>query len=371
MPNGAGALIIGAMLGLLMFAAAAAGAAPPVPACTAATARRVTVADIGENVDRYQRKCVRVGGLFASTSMYGSVAELYLTDRYRLDGNRDPAALRRGRIGLYSADGKLRGLRPITDGIPHVEVIGIVDSCAVMYNQAVADAKAEGDANSIIMMSGYCHYYGGAVVRSATYSFDPPRRYERLLGEANRKRFGNLVPMPSGWADQAALDQAMADWREMIDRGDRAALRLAHGVGDTENDFQKQMLDRLLDPRIAAVRGQLARQSRIFLPKYDVNRRAAGMPADANPYATLCICRTANCGATWPIASRDADNHPSRPYVCTIANWRYSKGGQRRFETSPGRDGGLGEPLHTSLTLKMVASNRELSNKPLDSQRGF
>ncbi len=359
------------MLGLLMFAAAAAAAAPPVPVCTAATARRVTLADIGENLDRYQRKCVRVGGPFASTSMYGSVADLYLTGRYRLDGNRDPAALRRGRIGLYSADGKLRGLRPITDGIPHVEIIGIVDSCAVMYDQAVADAKPEGDANPIIMMGGYCHYYEGAVVRSATYSFDPPRRYERLLGEANRKRFGDLVPMPSGWGDQAALDQAMADWRGIIDRGDRAALRVSHGVGDTENDFQKQMLDRLLDPSIAAVRRQVARQSRIFLPKLDVDRRAAGMPAEANPYATLCICRTANCAATWPIASRDADNHPSRPYVCTIANWRYGKGGQRVFETSPGRDGGLGEPRRTSLARKMVGSNHDSPNKPLDSPRGF
>ncbi len=340
------------MFSLLIFAAAAV-ATPSQPACTAATARRTTVAEIGENYDRYKGKCVQAGGLFASVAMYGSVEDLYLGGRFALDGNRDPAVLRRGRIGLYSADGKLRGLRLIGEGIPHVEIIGIVDSCAGLYDQAIAAAKAEGDRDPIIMMGGYCHYYGGAVVRNAIYSFNPPRRYERLLGDANRRKFGDFVPMPSDWRDRAALEQAMTEWRAMIERRDRDALRNAHHVGDTGSATSEHLelaLERLLDRSVVATNGERARQSAIFVEKLDVDRLAAGRTLSAHPYATLCLCRTADCTGKWPIADRDADNHVSRPYVCTRANWRYGKGGRRLLETSAGRDGGLGEPRRTSMT---------------------
>lgn len=327
------------MLGLFLFAAAA----TPAPACTAVTARRATVQLIGEHLERYQGKCVRVGGLFASIALYGSVADLYV------DSISDPAALRRGRIGLYSADGKLRGLKPISDGIPHVEITGIVDSCGSMREQAVSDARANGDANPIIMMGGYCHYYTGTVIRSASYRFDPPRRYDRLTGEASRKRFGDLVAMPQSWRHRVVLERDMADWRAMIDRRDRAALRTAHDYSGAEREHERQALDRLLDPSLVSVTGKRPRQSQIFIRKIDVDRVATGREIGAHPYAMLCLCRTAACVARWPIAGRDADNHPSRPYVCTRTNWRSGQGGRRLLETWSGSDGGLGEPRRTAM----------------------
>ena len=32
--------------------------------------------------------------------------------------------------------------------------------------------------------------------------------------------------------------------------------------------------------------------------------------------AEACFCRTKDCSAKWPVASRDADNQISRPYAC-------------------------------------------------------
>ena len=336
------------MIGLFFLAA---GIATPLQTgCTATTARRVTVAEIGERPEHFQGQCVRVGGPFASIALYGSVADLYFVSRFALDGNRDPAALRRGRVGLYSEDGKLRGLKPISDGIPHVEIIGTVDSCDAMKDRAVVTAKAEGDPNPFILMGGYCHYHNGTVIRAIGYSFDPPRRYERLLGDSNRKRFGDLVPMPRGWRDRSSIERAMVDWRAMIGRGDRAALSAEHDFGETENEFEKQALDRLLDSSIRRVRNRAARPSLIFLHKLDVDRVAAGRVTEGKSNATLCICRAPSCKGIWPIARQDADNHPSRPYVCTSVVWRKDKAGQRQFQTGSGRDGGLGEPRRTSFT---------------------
>ena len=162
--------------------------APPAAPCTAATSIHSTVAEIGSNLDRFMGKCVTVAGPFSGLAMFGGVEDMYLTSRFAPDGNYDRAAEKKGRLGLDSPKSDLRGLK--FDRIRRIQVTGTVDSCERRGANARAEMERQNSRRNpagditIIMLTGYCHYYPGAVVTAVSWSFDPSTHYESWSGKA-------------------------------------------------------------------------------------------------------------------------------------------------------------------------------------------
>lgn len=332
---------------LAVFAMAEAEAKP---ACTAETSTRATIASIGDRFDHWRGRCVTLSGPFTSISLYSSVEGLYLTSRYEIDGNPAPATLRRNRIGIYSRNNRLReigvGLRKI---VP-IEVTGRVDSCERMHAEAVAKAKAAGKI-PIIMMSGYCHYFSGAVIRVDEYRLGH-RAFERLAGERNRERFGNLVPMPESWPQRVVIERDMAEFLTALRSGDVARMAALHREKvETKNAYTRKVFAALLDRSdsvFAEVRLEAGLPVRYFVDRSAFLRWHADGTRPEHPYALACICRTKDCEGRWPISDNDADNKPSRPYACTRLGWEDWKGGTRVFQTADGDSGWLAEPARTA-----------------------
>jgi hypothetical protein len=117
---------------------------------------------------------------------------------------------------------------------------------------------------------------------------------------------------------------------EALRAGDRKALSQLIGG----NDFAAEQLF-AADTAIADLKQPVERPMQVF-------RLAA--PKD-NVVAVVCWCRTKDCSKKWPIALRDTDNQPSRPYAC-VRQREFEQGRDNmiaRYDASKNFDG-LPEP---------------------------
>jgi hypothetical protein len=335
---------------MLSLFAAAALAAQSSTSCSPAISIRTTVAEIGENLNRFMDKCVTVAGPFAGLAMYGSVEDMYLTARYGPDGNYDWAAAKKGRLGLDSPRGELRGLK--MDRIPRIEVTGIVDSC----ERRSAAARAREKANlargeiSIMMLTGYCHYYDGAVLNAVAWSFDQSTRYERMTGESARELFGNLVPLEDDWPFAQRLQAASSEFLAALRARDQAKLMALHDFTNPDHEFHRKVMDLLLrrsDSPFVQVRTNPNPQMQLFLDRFEVEQQGAGKDPRL-ALAVACYCRIGDCKGRWPISYNDADNWVTRPYACVRIRKEDWPGGKLIVETQPGSGRWLAEPERTA-----------------------
>ena len=320
---------------MILLAAALALTEPPeeVP-CTARTATRTTVTDIGEKLDRYLGGCVTVSGPASSIALFSSVEGLYRSQRLSADGNPDPGEVRRHRLGLYSEEGAIRRMRRAN--LPWLTVTGTVDSCERKQEHATSRAGKD----SIVMMAGYCHYYGGAVIDVVTFGVNLSRTPRRLTGEDARRRLGNLVPAPSDWPHLAALRRTGEDFRAAVRNSDKAALARMHDMSESE-----ALLDMLVgraDSPFAELRQDPSLPMAVFVRRHELERFKARRPPE-EPFGTICFGRRRD--VAWPIADNDADNDPARPYACTSVVWRDWAKRKIGLDTRLSRGGWLAEPV--------------------------
>lgn len=326
---------------LSLFAAAVLTAQSPT-SCSPATSLRTTVAEIGEHLDRFLDKCVTVAGPFTGIAIFGSVEDMYLTARYGPDGNYNRSALKRGRLGLDSPESELRSLK--LEGIPRIEVTGTVDSCERRAAKARARQKEEnarksGSEITIFMLTGYCHYYGGAVLNGVSWAFDPSTRYRRFVGERAREKFGNLVQMDEDWPFARDLRAASTEFFNALRAGDRAELIKLHDFNNSRMEFSGRVIEALLDRSnspFVQIRANPAPQTRIFLDRYEVEQMELGKPPKF-AVGVACFCRSKDCTHRWPISYGDTDNSDTRPYACVrIRREQFQTGSKLALDTQPG-----------------------------------
>ena len=329
------------MIGLiaaLLFLAPQTDAAAPEPACTAQTAIRTDLRAIAEHPERFAGRCVTVSGPASGIALYSGVEGIYLNQRKYYGGWRH-------RIGLYSPDNRIRRSAADRDSPAVLTVTGRVDTC----ERLSAAAHASAGPDSIVMMSGYCHYYSGAVVHADVYFEDSRARVERLYGERARKRYGELIAPPDDWPMLPQL-QALADrFETALKAGDRRALAALHDLDPDDPGDDRAMLDYLLtDERspFAEIRRAGQSQSALFIR----HRQLSGddyREASRHPSGVLCFCRTRDCSRSWPISASDASNAPDKPYACTMIepqDWAKRKS---RFNTLVDK-AWLAEPAETA-----------------------
>jgi hypothetical protein len=330
-----------AFVALLLVSAVPAAAASAE--CSRATAERATVPEIAQHPERFEGSCVVVDGVMQGQFLYESVDGVYLRSKEYFD----PTAAG-FRLGLDLA----KPLRRATGGYQHASIVGRVQDCETLRDEANASAGPD----EFVWVSGYCHYYNGTYlwIKDVRFRSGPP--FLRQMGSYERKDYGNIEPAPPGWPYRAKIEALAATFLAALRAGDRKTLADIHfgNVGLDWKEEQAELLHFLLadrkSPFASLLLGTGTPQQLILLdrpPLDDEPTGDASTDGDGDDYAaTICFCREQDCSELWPIAHVDADNLPTRPYACTRID-PYLDGGRTlpNFST-PIEKHGLTEPRH-------------------------
>jgi hypothetical protein len=281
-------------------------AAPHPADCTAANSTTTTIEAITAQPKLWLDRCVKISGIAGGLVLHSDLDSMYRSARYNKEGRRSPDHFER-RIGLDSQE--LRTHPLLTREARRIEVIGRVDSCERRTERIVA-------AGGIPFLGGYCHYEGGPTVVATSYRI-VSRQYERLVGEAQRRRVGNLVEPPPDWEWRDELEGMARNFAAAVRARDRP--RLASLLSYGQSLEEERIVSILREPAYRELRDGVPGEIRLFTTAVGGRFR----PGDSgHVFAHLCYCRTLDCSGRWPITSRDADAGRDRPYVCVAVSGR-------------------------------------------------
>jgi hypothetical protein len=297
--------------------------------CNARNAQRATVPDIAQNPERYLSRCVVVDGVMHGLYLFESVDGVYLEPPDSLNPSSSGF-----RIGLDH-------LSRFTEDYEHVSITGRVQDCEGV------SAGVQSGHDELLFITGYCYFFIGAYVWIHDLDRWRGAPFERRMGSYERADYGDLVPAPADWRHRATVEALARQFLDALRKGDRERLAGLHfrDVGLNWKDDEAALLKFLLarDSPFAAIRSAEEPLEQLIL----VARSAFEPGADADNYSSVvCFCREESCAGRWPIATFDADNVRTRPYVCTDVHPYIIYGSPRlvpHFTTALGT-GGLAEP---------------------------
>jgi hypothetical protein len=288
------------------IALAASAAAPAAADCTEKNSSPARIEAVTAQPQQWLDRCVKLSGIAGGLVLHSSLDTMYRSARYGDDGNRILANLKH-RIGIDSQE--LRGHPVLRTEARRIEVIGRVDSCERRRERIVA-------AGGIPFLGGYCHYEGGPTVVVASYRI-VSGQHERLVGEAERRRVGDLVEPPGDWEWRDALEGLARNFAAALRAADRT--RLASLLSYGESLEEERIVSILREPAYRELREGIPGEIRLFTQAKGGRFRSS---ESGYVFAHLCYCRTRDCSGRWPIASRDADAGLHRPYVCVSVSGR-------------------------------------------------
>jgi hypothetical protein len=296
------------LLRFLLALAALTAAAAPASAedCGRSMARSVSFAE-ATAIDPATNPCVVIEGIV--------VGRLLVEDeraRYRPEAIRNNPSSTGAILGLYNGGN--------FDVPTRVRIIGTVNTCAALEQTA-----HQRDPNAIIMMTGFCHYFSGQVIRAIESETIGPVTLTRLLPMTDAAELGNLSPLAPGDV-RTRMTAAAMRYAGAIRAGDRDALAAMHGGGadGRRSSIDVAAVTALLldapDSPFAPLRTFAPVAVEIFgwkppLWADDAWRQEAVRNGDSD--AIACFSVRADAGRLWPIDSKDSDNVPGRPYACT------------------------------------------------------
>jgi hypothetical protein len=297
---------------------------PNLARCTPAVAQPVSVRQLASRPKRYHGRCVTVSGPTYLYRMYDGVPGIYLSIKRR-SGGYVPARNLRHRLGLYFGSGDGEDGRPglpgeLLEAYHPTTVTGVADSCGRMAQALPRGVVQEVDPETghptvtITMLGGYCHYSGGAVVWVTQGTVDTTYRYERLVGEGARARYGTLVPAPRDWRHYRRLRELAHRFGRAVAAGNRAALSDLYGKFGASSDALRFLLEDTASPFVE-LRGA-KRQLRFVILAEEWDQEGIPAAVRQTQDAVICFCRTTDCSSLWPIAEIDVGPDPDHPYAC-------------------------------------------------------
>ncbi|WP_141396756.1 hypothetical protein [Rhizorhabdus dicambivorans] len=128
--------------------------------CTAANARPISIAEASRGGSRQEWACVRITGIVAFWTMYGSVSDIYQsTETWQ---NHNPRARRRARMGLGvfpAADDGTEFGWPWSAGAPHrITLLGRLHECG-------RDPETGKPYEGFFMELNWCHVWTALLVK--------------------------------------------------------------------------------------------------------------------------------------------------------------------------------------------------------------
>lgn len=327
-------------MSIFFFAALAAAQAVSPPdsaaACDAVTARPMTFAEA--TAEAATGDCVSVEGV--------AVGRLLLEDgraRYRRETRENDPSSTGAVLGFYAPD--------TFDQPTRVRVTGRIGNCAAMQQVAEAAnrARATDGAIAITMLTGYCHYFRGQVIRAASVEEIGAAPLVRLTAASAGPDLGNLAPLAQGDL-RSRMEAAAVAFLGAVRGGERDLLVTMHGGGRDGRRSQRDVdssVALILDAADSPFAPLRHRSGEIMFELFgwkeplwaDADwRQQAARRGDAD--AIACFSASPDADSLWPIDSKDADNIPERPYACTRI--RISGEGldaPARFDTEQARTG--------------------------------
>lgn len=296
------------LIRLSILLAASIAAPATAQQCTAEAAVPATFAEVTA-VDSPLVPCVQMEGI--------AVGRLFVADgnaRYRLEPVRNNPSSTGHILGFYSDQS--------FDEPTRVRLVGRIGDCATAQAQA---RIRERETNSIILLSGFCHYFLGRTIHTTTVEVLGRATLTRPLPDQASATFGNLSPLAPGDV-RRRMEAAANRLLGAVRSGDRAALAAMHGGGPTgrrDPTDVERVVGLLLDAPdspFASLRTFEPTAVEIFgwkppLWADDAWRGEALRSGDSD--AIACFSVRSDAAFLWPIDSKDADNFPGRPYACT------------------------------------------------------
>ncbi len=290
-----GMMRFGPVLCLFLIAFVGGASAQNVPrsaVCTPENAVAISIAKVAADPDAWMGQCVAVDGLYVNERVYADVDAIYGVNANFVGGFID---------GMQPLPGAWRGT-----------FVGRVTDCAVA-EATLLNGQLRGPGINQNGRTLGCLAPRGPMLMFMTGSDLAASGLKRRLPGA---KGGDLTAATADWAHYKPMMDIASSFAEGM-RSDSDA-DLARVLG---NGYRAMELRTGGDTAFAQLKQSKTPQAKLF--RYPA-------PLEGVVVGEACYCLKANCEKLWPIAGRDADNQPGRPYACLRiqgasidGKWRY------------------------------------------------
>lgn len=302
----AACLSLAALSGVVLSGRAEAQNVPRSAVCTPENATPTTIAKVAADPATWMGQCVVVDGLYVNERIYADADAIYGVNANFLGGFID---------GMQPLAGAWRG-----------SFVGRVTDCAVA-EATLLNGQLRGPGINQNGRTLGCLVPRGPMLMFMTGSDLKASGLKRRLPGA---KGGDLTAAASDWEHFQPITDIAARFLDAMrsDSDDDLARLLGNG-------YRAMELRTQTDSAFASLKQQTTAQTKVF-------RYPDPMPGVVAGEA--CYCLKASCERLWPIAGRDADNQPGRPYACLRIQGALVEG-KWSYRLDPSHDGaGLVEP---------------------------
>lgn len=316
------------------------------PACTKANSEVLSVREVQAAANELVGECVGVAGL--------RIAEAIFPDReavYQFFSASDPRK--------HLVVGIPYMLPKSTYTMERGVFLGRVKSCRDdqrsfrRTQKALLKDTGSGDDDAIIMIHhrGFCSWNDGVAIYLEDTKDVIEAKEERLVGEINRLKFGDLVPVkendPANSTIQWLADIALRVPCEPDFKPSAPPVKQSAVSSEVHTPYKDLAWSKEVSKRCP--------RSIDELTIYRVRETSSSFDSGAKLDLVFCLCRTGDCRERWPIALIDIGWQDRRPYICERASlgvreWLHNEDGTKvptewkyQFQQGYGAPGGYWE----------------------------
>lgn len=274
--------------------------------CTSENATAATIGKVAADPAAWLGQCIAVDGLYVNERVYADVDAIYGVNANYLGGFID---------GMQPLAGAWRG-----------SFVGRVSDCAVA-EATLLNGQLRGPGINQNGRTLGCLVPKGPMLMFMTGSGLKASGLQRRLPGA---KGGDLTAASDDWAHVRPMMDIAANFAAAMRSDSDVALGKLLG-----NGYRAMELRSGADTAFAGLKSDRLKQLKLF--RYPD-------PLDGVVAGEACYCLKPNCDRLWPIAGRDADNQPGRPYACLRINGALIAG-KWSYRLDPSHDvAGLVEP---------------------------